>query len=166
MKPAFLWVLYYIQNNTNKCSYFCLTSGVTVWYNAKCIKQNARIGERNERSGLFPLPYAVCGCSAKMALTDLIGRRRIGRKGGILQNKKRYPSKLRPFGAASRFSCSGNAVALPRLGRVTKNNCLLALWPRFAGSRRQLSLFITGGHCDRLRWSLWLSPLLLLRFLA
>ena len=115
MKPAFLWVLYYIQNNTNKCSYFCLTSGVTVWYNAKCIKQNARIGERNERSGLFPLPYAVCYCSANMALTDMIGWRRIGRKGGILQNKKRYPSKLRPLGAASRFSCSGNAVALPRL---------------------------------------------------
>ena len=77
--------------------------------------KNARIGERDERSGLFPLPYAVCGCSANMALTDLIGRRRIGRRGGILQNKKRYPSKLHPFGAASRFSCSGNAVALPML---------------------------------------------------
>ena len=78
-------------------------------------KQNARIGERNERSSLFPLPHAVCGCSANMALTDLIGRRRIGRRGGILQDNKRYPSKLRLFGTASRFSCSGNAVALPRL---------------------------------------------------
>ena len=94
---------------------FCLTIGEFVCYNAKYIKQNARIGERNERSSLFPLPYAVCGCSANMALTDLIGWRRIGRRGGILQNKKRYPSKLRPPGAASRFSCSGKQVALPRL---------------------------------------------------
>ena len=57
-------------------------------------KQNARIGERNERSSLFPLPYEVCYSSANMALTDLIGWRRIGRKGGILKDKKRYPSRL------------------------------------------------------------------------
>ena len=94
---------------------FCLTDEVALCYNAKYIKQNARIGERNERSSLFPLLYAVCGCSANMALTDLIGRRWIGRRGGILQDKKRYPSKLRLFGAASRFSCSSNVVALPRL---------------------------------------------------
>ena len=92
-----------------------MTDEVALCYNAKCIKQNARIGERDERSSLFPLPYAVCDCSANMALTDLIDRRRIGRKGGILQNKKRYPSKLRLFDAASRFFCSGNVVALPRL---------------------------------------------------
>ena len=114
---------------------FCLTSGVAVWYNAKYIKQNARIGERNERSDLFPLSYAVCGCSANMALTDLIDRRRIGRRGGILWNKKRYPSKLRrpalhhdSFAAATWLRCRG----LRR--RVTKNNCLPALWPRSAGS--------------------------------
>ena len=94
---------------------FRLTSGGEICYNANYIKQNARIGERDEGSGLFPLPYAVCGCSANMALTDLIGRRRIGRRGGILQDKKRYPSKLRPFGAASRFFCSGKQVALPGL---------------------------------------------------
>lgn len=46
----------------------------------------------------FPLLYEACDSSADMALTDLPGRRRIGREGGILHNKKRYPSKLCPHG--------------------------------------------------------------------
>ena len=42
----------------------------------------------------FPLLYEACDSSADMALTDLPGWRRIGREGGNLHNKKRYPSKL------------------------------------------------------------------------
>ena len=38
--------------------------------------------------------------------------------------------------------------------------------PALRVARRQLSLFITGGHCDRLRWSFRLPPLLLLRSLT
>ena len=63
----------------------------------------------------FPLLYEACDSSADMALTDLPGRRRIGREGGILHNKKRYPSKLCPPDTATRFICSGGALALPRL---------------------------------------------------
>ena len=46
----------------------------------------------------FPLLYEACDSSADMALTGLPGRRRIGREGGILYNKKRYPSRLCPHG--------------------------------------------------------------------
>ena len=46
----------------------------------------------------FPLLYEACDSSADMALTGLPSRRRIGREGGILHNKKRYPSKLCPHG--------------------------------------------------------------------
>ena len=46
----------------------------------------------------FPLLYEVCDSSANMALTGLPQGRRIGREGGILHNKKRYPSKLCPHG--------------------------------------------------------------------
>ena len=121
-------VLYRVKFTNIRSVHICLTDEVALCYNAICIKQNARIGERDERSSLFPLPYAVCGCSANMALTDLIDRRRIGRRGGILQNKKRYPSKLRrpalhhdSFAAATWLRCRG----LRR--RVTKNSCLPAL---------------------------------------
>ena len=54
--------------------------------------QNARIGERNEE--LKSVPIALCSLLlfGYMALTDLFSWRLIGRKGGVLQNKKRYPS--------------------------------------------------------------------------
>ena len=38
--------------------------------------------------------------------------------------------------------------------------------PALRVARRQLSLFITGGRCDRLRWSKLFPPLLLLRSLT
>ena len=38
--------------------------------------------------------------------------------------------------------------------------------PALRVARKRLSLFITGGRCDRLRWSLRLPPLLLLRSLT
>ena len=76
----------------------------------------------------FPLLYEVCDSSANMALTGLPQGRRIGREGGILHNKKRYPSKLclltlhlDSLAAAAHLRCRG----LPR--RVTKNGCMLAL---------------------------------------
>ena len=94
----------------------------------------------------FPLPYEACNSSANMALTDLPGRRRIGREGGILHNKKRYPSKLclltlhlDSFAAAA-FLCNRG---LPRW--VTKNGCLIALRLPLWDSERRSSLFITSG---------------------
>ena len=94
----------------------------------------------------FPLPYEACNSSANMALTGLPGRRRIGREGGILHNKKRYPSKLclltlhlDSLAAAAHLRCRG----LPR--RVTKNGCLIALRLPLWDSERRSSLFITSG---------------------
>lgn len=63
----------------------------------------------------FPLLYEACDSSADMALPGLPSRRRIGREGGILHNKKRYPSKLCPPDTASRFTCSGGTFVRPRL---------------------------------------------------
>ena len=66
-------------------------------------KQNARIGERNE--GFRSVPIALCSLLlfGYMALTDLFGRRLIGRKGGVLQNKKRYPSGWLPIKSSTTF---------------------------------------------------------------
>ena len=110
-------------------------------------KQNARIGERNERSGLFPLSYAVCGCSANMALTDLIGRRRIGCRGGILQNKKTVPEQAAPTRRCITIllqrQCSCVAEACDDgLQRIA---VCLRCDPALRVARRRLSLFITGG---------------------
>lgn len=95
----------------------------------------------------FPLLYEACNSSANMALTDLPGRRRIGREGGVLQHKKRYPSKLclptlhlDSFAAVAQMRCRG----LP--WRVSKNGCMLPLWLPFVDSERQSSLFITSGY--------------------
>ena len=96
------------------------------------------------------MPYAVCGCSAKMALTDLIGRRRIGRKGGILQNKKRYPSKLRPFGAASRFSCSGKQPSFAVAQTMTFLVMGLTTVVHVYNCRTHLSVFQKGRGVNKL----------------
>ena len=141
----------------------------------KRYKQNARIGERNERSSLFPLPHAVCGCSANMALTDLIGRRRIGRRGGILQNKKTVPeqaaSSMRCITILLQRQCSCVAEACDDgLQRIACDDGLqriavcLRCDPALRVARRRLSLFITGGHCDRLRWSLLTSAVAFVAF--
>ena len=110
-------------------------------------KQNARIGERDERSGLFPLPYAVCGCSANMALTDLIGRRRIGPQRRHFAGQQTVPEQ-----AASVWHCI--TILLQRQRGCVAEACddglqritvCLRCDPALRVARRRLSLFITGG---------------------
>ena len=52
------------------------------------------VGIKARNEGLKSVPIALCSLLlfSYMALTDLFSWRLIGRKGGILQNKKRYPS--------------------------------------------------------------------------
>ena len=150
---------------------FCLTSGVAAWYNAKCIGEDTSKMPVSvkETSG------QVCShCLMQLATVRQIWLWRIWSAGGESVVKAAFCKTKN----GTRASCARLALHHDSLAaamqlrcrglrrRVTKNNCLLALWPRFAGSRRQLSLFITGGHCDRLRWSLLLPPLFLLRSYA
>ena len=66
----------------------------------------------------FPLLYEACNSSANMALTGWPGRRRIGREGGILHNKKTVPEQAVSPDTASRFICSGCALALSRFATM------------------------------------------------
>ena len=92
--------------NTNKRSYFAWQTFVLYdimpLYRRR-YTQSARIGERND--GLKSVPIALCSLLlfGYMALTDLFSWRLIGRKGGILQNKKRYPSGWLPIKSSTTF---------------------------------------------------------------
>ena len=80
-----------------------------------------------------------------MALTDLIGRRRICRRSGILKNKKRYPSKLVSDLALHFFYSVAQILASLRR-RVVKNNCFVALFGVDKSSYKHIVFWIIHGH--------------------
>ena len=153
---------------------FCLTDEVALCYYAKRIKRNARIGERDERSGLFPLLYAVCGCSANMALTGKYGFNGLDRPAADRPQRRHFAEqKTVPEQAAPVRRCitillqrQCGCVAEACDDGVQRITVCLRCDPALRVARRRLSLFITGGRCDRLRWSKLFPPLLLLHSLT
>ena len=133
-------------------------------------KIQAKCPYRRKKRAIWSVPIALCS----LRLFGKYGFNRLDRPAADRSQRRHFAEqKTVPEQAASVWRCI--TILLQRQCSCVAEACddglqritvCLRCDPALRVARRRLSLFITGGRGDRLRWSLRLPPLLLLRSLT